>query len=380
MVSDPGLERFQVTYRFALPQEAAEAAARALALEQTVEIPAELVPAGPIADTVVGRIEQFEPIGPEATDAVVSYAVASAGGEFTQLLNVIFGNSSLIPGVRVVGLDLPDSLLASFGGPRFGRAGLRRRLGIPARPLLCTALKPLGLSARELADLAYRCALGGVDLIKDDHGLADQPCAPFAERVARCAEAVERANRETGERCVYVANVTAPAHLVVERARAARAAGAGGLMIAPGLTGLDVVRQIAADESIALPILSHPAFQGNFVTSPTSGIAHGVIFGTLARLAGVDGTIFPNDGGRFTFSRDDCQAIAAATAAPLGDLAPCFPVPAGGVSVERVPELLERYGREVILLIGAGLLRAGPDLAAAARRLRAQLEAHATAA
>src|SRR2546430_10425051 len=42
------------------------------------------------------------------------------------------------------------------------------------RPLLCTALKPLGRSAPELAQLTYGFARAGIDLIKDDHSLADQ--------------------------------------------------------------------------------------------------------------------------------------------------------------------------------------------------------------
>jgi ribulose-bisphosphate carboxylase large chain len=71
-------------------------------------------------------------------------------------------------------------------------------------------------------------------------------------------------------------------------------------------------------------------------------------------------------------------AIALATASPLGPLAPIFPVPAGGVTLERVPELLRRYGSEVILLIGGALLRAAVDIPATARALRAQLEQHAT--
>ena len=101
-------------------------------------------------------------------------------------------------------------MLRSFRGPRFGRDGLRERLGVPTRPLLCTALKPLGLSPEGLAELAYRFALGGIDIIKDDHGLADQNFARFRDRVQRCAEAVARANRETGGRSIYVPNVTAP--------------------------------------------------------------------------------------------------------------------------------------------------------------------------
>lgn len=90
------------------------------------------------------------------------------------------------------------------------------------------------------------------------------------------------------------------------------------------------------------PILSHPAFQGGFVASATSGIQHGVLFSMLARLASADTTIFPNDGGHFPFHETNCTAIAA-TAAPLGHLPKIFPVSAGGVALERAPELVERY-------------------------------------
>ena len=116
---------------------------------------------------------------------------------------MVFGNSSIKPGIRVEHLDLPESFLRSFKGPRFGRDGLRRLLKVPKRPLLSTAIKPMGLSCTELADLAYRFALGGMDMIKDDHGLTDQCCSPFEERVERCAEAVNRASRETG-RSFYI--------------------------------------------------------------------------------------------------------------------------------------------------------------------------------
>jgi len=40
---------------------------------------------------------------------------------------------------------------------------LRLLLGVAQRPLLCTALKPMGLPPSVLADLAYQIALGGID-------------------------------------------------------------------------------------------------------------------------------------------------------------------------------------------------------------------------
>ncbi|HTG00135.1 MAG TPA: RuBisCO large subunit C-terminal-like domain-containing protein [Nitrospirota bacterium] len=367
-------DRFSVRYRLRGSEQEARAKAEDICIEQTVEFPADEVPPGVIRDHVFGRIERFERIDPEAFEAVISYAVEIAAGELTQLLNVIFGNSSIKPGIRVQHIDLTEPLLAAFKGPRFGIQGLRQLLGIPERPLLSTAIKPMGLSCTELADLAYQFALGGMDMIKDDHGLTNQCCAPFEERVARCAEAVQRASKETGQPSLYIANITAPNAEVIKRARFAKAAGAGGLMVAPGLIGYDLMRELADDETIGLPILSHPALQGSFVTGQ-GGMSHGVIFGQLARLAGADATIFPNFGGRFSFSREECRNITEAAGEPMGHLRKIFPAPGGGMSLERVPEMLAIYGRDLIFLIGGGLFKHGPDLVESCRYFRKMVEA-----
>src|SRR5512137_97663 len=354
-------DRFSVTYRIAGSGKDARAKAEDICIEQTVEFPADEVPAGIIRDHVFGRIESFSHASVGHYDAVISYAVEIAAGELTQLLNVIFGNSSIKPGIRVEKLDLPESLLRTIKGPRFGREGIRQLLKVPKRPLLSTALKPMGLSSQELADLGRQFALGGMDMIKDDHGLTDQPCSPFEERVSLCAEAINKASNETGQPSLYIPNITAPHREVVKRARFAKSVGAGGIMVAPGIIGLDLMRELADDDSIGLPILTHPALQGSFVTGQ-GGISHGVIFGQLARLAGADATIFPNFGGRFSFSREECADIVEETSLPMGHIKSIFPAPGGGMSLARVPEMLETYGRDLIFLIGGGLFKHGPDL------------------
>jgi ribulose-bisphosphate carboxylase large chain len=364
-------ERFRVVYRLIGSKDEALQKAREICVEQTIEFPDDLVTGGDIREHILGRIESFQPAAQEdslqaepgqAWEAIISYAVEITGFELTQLLNVIFGNFSLKPGVRVKRLELPESLLKSFNGPRFGIKGLRGLIGAPERPLLCSALKPMGLSVEALADLAYRFALGGVDMIKDDHGLADQPFAPFYERVERCAEAVAKANRETGGKCLYIPHVTAPADQITAKALFAKEKGAGGLMVAPGLVGLDTMRSLADDDRIQLPIISHPAFQGSFVTCRDSGVSHHVIFGQLARLAGADASIYPNYGGRFSFSREDCINIVHGANVPMFHIKPMFSAPGGGMSLERIPEMIETYGKDVIFLIGGALHKMGPDL------------------
>jgi ribulose-bisphosphate carboxylase large chain len=355
-------ERIQAWYRLRGNQHDAYTKAQSICLEQTVEFPAELVPPGMIQDQIVGRIESFTALADDGFLVQISYAVETAGFELTQFLNLLFGNSSIKPGIRVERFELPAGFYQCFKGPRFGRAGLRERLGVPRRPLLSTALKPMGLSAAQLADYAYRFALGGIDIIKDDHGLTNQPFSPFQERVACCVAAVERANRQTGRKSIYVPNITAPVNQIRDRALLAKKSGAGGLLISPGLTGFDTMRWLAEDDEIGLPIINHPALQGSFVVSPDIGISHYAIFGQLARLAGTDAVIFPNYGGRFSFSREECQQIAAGATGTMGLLKPIFPAPGGGMSLDRVPDMLEVYGRDVIFLIGGGLHQQGPDL------------------
>jgi ribulose-bisphosphate carboxylase large chain len=113
--------------------------------------------------------------------------------------------------------------------------------------------------------------------------------------------------------------------------------------------------------------MAHPSFLGSHVTDPTSGLSHGLLFGSLARLAGADVSIFPNFGGRFSFTREACLEIATACRAPLGGLRTAFPAPGGGMTVERVPEMLDAYGEDVCLLIGGNLYRG--DIATQTRRM-----------
>ena len=112
-----------------------------ICLEQTVELPAALVPEGTwIREHVVGRLESLSKpkTGPHVAsrswNAVVSYHADTAGGELTQLVNVIFGNTSMKENVMVMDVDLPQCVLREYPGPRFGVDGLRHLLRVPKVP------------------------------------------------------------------------------------------------------------------------------------------------------------------------------------------------------------------------------------------------------
>ncbi|MEN8040473.1 MAG: RuBisCO large subunit C-terminal-like domain-containing protein [Actinomycetota bacterium] len=362
-------ERIRATYDITGPIAQAQLRARALCVEQTIEFPDDLVADDDIKRHVIGRIESFEPVESDVARIEVSYAVEITGYELPQLLNVLFGNSSLLRDIKLVGVDIPGSLGERMDGPRFGIEGLRELFDAPSRPLLATALKPMGSSPEQFAQMAYELARGGIDMIKDDHSLADQPFAAFDERVRACSDAVRRANEETGRTSIYMPSINAPYRLLEERAQIALDAGAGGLLVLPGVTGFDHMRDLAMRQDIGVPIMGHPAFLGGFVSSDTGGIAHDVLFGTLMRYAGADLSIFPNHGGRFSFTEQECTEIAGACRSPVEGPSPIFPTPGGGMTVNRVAEMVEFYGSDVTLLIGGDLHR-GHSLRTSAEAFR----------
>jgi ribulose-bisphosphate carboxylase large chain len=80
------------------------------------------------------------------------------------------------------------------------------------------------------------------------------------------------------------------------------------------------------------------------------------LLGKLFRLLGADATIFPNYGGRFGYTAEECKRLATFALQDWPGVKPCVPVPAGGMSLGRIPEILEFYGADVMLLIGGSLL------------------------
>ncbi len=369
-------ERFTVTYRI-FADSAADALRRAhdVALEQTVEVPGDVVPEGFIADEIVGQVGSATTAGRGAFGIAISYSPDSVGTELLQLLNVMFGNASILKGIKAIGFAPGATIAARFPGPRFGISGLRERTGRREGGLISPVIKPQGSSADRLADIAWRCVAGGADIIKDDHGLADQPMAPFHERTEKVAAAVARANAEFGTSALHFANITGRPDQLVERALFAKEAGAGGVLLMPGLLGFEIAHQLASDPDFDLPIMTHPSFTGPFVLSPDTGFSHAMMYGVLQRLAGSDISVFPNVGGRFGFSAEECFSIADACRDPDGHGAPMMPSPGGGMSVERAADMVTMYGDDVVYLIGGSLLRAGDRIGEAVTAMRNAVDA-----
>jgi len=364
-------ERIKATYR--IWGNDVLAVAEAIRIEQTIEFPFDLAEKW-IQEEVVGWVENITDSKKGWSDVTITYDLGTVGGELPQLLNVLWGNSSMLPGVRLVDVELPQSLLKSFKGPRFGIEGLRRLLNAPERGLVGTALKPMGSSPAQLAKMAYTIASAGFDTIKDDHSLVNQPWAPWHQRVDAIASAVKEANEKFGTNCLYAPSLNLPADEILDAAREAKRLGAGSVMVLPGIAGFDAMRMIAEAEDIALPVMGHPSLLGSFVTPQQHGLAHHVVFGTLMRIAGADISIFPNFGGRFSFTPEECLQITGTARQPMGNMNPMWVSPAGGMTLDRVEEMLNYYGRDTAALVGGALHRG--DLYENSRALKEIIHNH----
>lgn len=349
-------QRVQAVYRVAGDQREVTATARAIAYEQTVELPEELITDARIRDDVVGVIEAIEPdTDCDGTSRVtIGYPSAIASGQIPQLVNLLFGNVSIYAGVRLLDVRLPKILLDCFDGPRFGVHGLRQMIGVHDRPLLATALKPRGTPVDALARMARDFALGGGDIVKDDQNLVDSDFEAFKQRTQACHRAVADANAASGRRCLYLPHVAAPANELERYFEFVHWLGAPGVLACPMIMGLDTARTLAGDYGLLL--MAHPALTGSYTNSDVQGIDHGVLLGTLFRLMGADISIFPNVGGRFAYRAADCARIRDCLRAPLGDLRAAWPCPAGGMRLHNLDNMATDYGADTVFLVGGALL------------------------
>ncbi|MEO2108959.1 MAG: RuBisCO large subunit C-terminal-like domain-containing protein [Actinomycetota bacterium] len=346
-------DRFTATYLVDPALGAVGDVARWMAGEMTVEFPLDLIdPDDGIGTHVVGRVEAVELVGGRHR-VVISVADEVVSGSMTQLLSVVWGNVSLGRGVDLVDLVPPAAWTAPVhhDGPR-GLAAFRALADAPTRPLLMSAIKPLGLPVDRLAAMAHELAAGGLDVVKEDQSLADQPWAPFDERIGPIAQAICDANDRHGTRAVYAPSLNGPVVDLPRRAAAARDAGAGAVMVQPGISGYPAIEAAA---TAGLPVIAHPGGFGGL----SDRVAPALVHGLLPRMAGADCSVFIVPGGRFPIEEADALATVGACLHESGDLPVIMAAAGGGVSVERVPQLRATYGDDLCLLIGGDLHRDG---------------------
>ncbi|NBB94013.1 MAG: hypothetical protein GVY32_12690 [Gammaproteobacteria bacterium] len=354
----------EATYIATRPDRPADVLAEAVAREQSLEILPELIP-GHIAERLLGRVLEVERVDETRWAMRIGYPELLASKQMGQLLQLLYGNVSFYPRIRLTALSLPRSLLDELPGPLGGIARIREITGVEGRAMLITVLKPRGSSPEHLADLALRFARGGGDLLKDDQNLVEADIQSFTKRITSCAQAIEKASEKTGRNCLYLPHAAGSGDHLRRQLEAVARAGLHGVVLCPWVMGLESAATTARE--FGLMWLAHPAMAGSLTEPDDHGVSTDVLLGTLVRAAGADISIFPGSGGRISSSHDDEGRTCRALTEPLGTLPATLPCTGGGKRLDQVAAAGRRLGPDFAVLVGGDLLRRGDALESSTR-------------
>lgn len=329
----------------------------------------------------VARVHDVRQVGPGTGYAAIAFPTANLpdrGSPFPAIwLYLTAGPLFERPFAEVVRLAdviLPDELLRAFRGPRFGIQGTRAVLRKGRDDLLFGAIiKPgAGLTPEEVALRCAAAARGGVDLIKDDEKMNNPSYCPLLPRVL----AVSAALGERGSGVIYCAHVTGRPDQMLQAARDAVRAGAGGLMVNVFAAGLASLQMLSEDEGVGVPIYVHSGGRSVLSQRPGYGIDTRV-YARFVRLLGGDYLdVYAQGGYLRTGSPREARSLAGVLRAPWAHLAPVLPTCSGGLTVRTLPANYETFGRDVIPMAGSAIFGHPMGPAAGVVALRQAAESH----
>ena len=278
-------------------------------------------------------------------------------GNMPNILSSVAGNVfglKALKNLRLTDIELPAELLKGFKGPKFGIKGIRNLLKVAERPLVGTIIKPkLGLKTVDHARVAYEAWAGGCDIVKDDENLSSQRFNPFEERVVKTLESRDKAEEETGERKVYMVNLTAETETMLKRAEYVLDHGGEYVMVDILTCGWSAL-QTLRNQNFKLVIHAHRAGHAAFTKNPKHGIAMRAI-AKVARVIGVDQLHVGTVVGKMSETKEEVLKNIDALKAEMSRLKPVMPVASGGLHPRLVPALMETFGKDFVIQAGGGI-------------------------
>jgi len=258
---------------------------------------------------------------------------------------------------RLIDFALPSHALKYFVGPRFGIRGTRRLLGLaPGEPVIGTIIKPTaGLTPKEVADICYKAALGGVRFIKDDEKMMNPSYCSLAERVKQVTRRLREAEKKTGLEVLYAPHISAGPDKIRENAKTALKNGANALMLNFFGSGFGSLEIIARDKQFNVPIYAHCGGRSAMSRVEGQGVDPSVI-AKFARLCGGDYFRTGTLGGYLVGSTEELKAISESLTAEVPGICDSVPVVSGGLNAANLAENLDFFGTDVLALAGSGLL------------------------
>jgi ribulose-bisphosphate carboxylase large chain len=324
-----------------------------VAAESSIGTWTELTTAEPYVERLAARV-----FAVDGKTVRIAYPIELfEAGNMPNILSSVAGNVfglRALKNLRLNDIELPLELVKSFKGPKFGIDGIRKLLKVRERPLVGTIIKPkLGLRTADHARVAFEAWAGGCDMVKDDENLSSQGFNPFEERVVKTLECRDRAEAETGERKVYIANITAETSIMLKRAEFVLAHGGEYVMVDVLTCGFSAL-QTLRNQNFKLVIHAHRAGHASFTKNPKHGIAMRVI-AKVARIVGVDQLHVGTVVGKMSEAKEEVEENIEALKTPMCGLKPVLPVASGGLHPRLVPALMETFGKDFVIQAGGGI-------------------------
>ena len=288
-----------------------------------------------------------------------------------QILSAIAGNifgMKTLNNLRLLDISFPKSIVNKYKGPKYGINGIRKLLNIEKRPLLGTIVKPkVGLNEKEHAKVCQEAWLGGLDIVKDDENLTNMTFNKFDKRNEETLKLRDVVEKETGEKKIYMPNITAKLSVMKKRADIVKNNGGEYVMIDVFTVGFSALQEIRDYiEEIDLVIHAHRAMHAAFTRNKKHGITM-LALAKIMRLIGMDqlhtGTIIGKMEGDKQEVLETNKMITQYKV--LGNnktlldqewlnIKPTLPVASGGLSPLHVPELIEILGKDIVFQFGGG--------------------------
>jgi ribulose-bisphosphate carboxylase large chain len=298
-------------------------------------------------------------------------------GNIPNILSSVAGNifgMKDVKNLRLNDIHFPEKLLKSFKGPKYGIPGIRKILKIGKRPLIGTIIKPkLGLRTQDHARVAYEAWVGGIDLVKDDENLSSQTFNRFEDRLKKTIKMKEKAERETGEKKIYMINITAETKEMLRRAKIVEDYGNEYAMVDVITTGWSAL-QTLRNEDFNLVLHAHRAGHAAFTKNMKHGIAMKVI-AKLIRIIGLDQLHVGTAIGKMFETKEEVLENCKALKEKMWNFKPVMPVASGGLYPGLIPKLIKIFGNDVVFQFGGGCHGHPKGSRAGAMAIRQALEA-----
>lgn len=290
----------------------------------------------------------------------IAFPIENIGYQSPMLMNSVIGVLSYLSDIKLIDLSIPETYANHFPGPKYGISGVREYLSVKDRPLVLGIIKPaVGLDPSEAANIFYKMAVGGADIIKDDEKIANAPYSSVVDRVQKCMKAEKKAFEETGEHTCYAVNITDTPKRIYDNAKAVVGAGCNMIMLSPMTSGFGALQDLAQDPGIDVPILVHPDFLGGYSRSPNLGMSTTLSLGKLPRLLGADISDYATPYGTVPMLKEKYLKIALILTSPFYSCRKSWPLVGGGLHPGVAGLVLDDLGEDVILGAG-GAIHAHP--------------------